>query len=371
MRPRTALVSLAVVASFAAFFALVAVLGNGSVVALSALGAAVTTIASVVASARSRVGGELLLDADGVTVSGPMWREIPRRAVEDGFEVPNGVVLHLKSGATFEAEFDGTFGGQVLEHLGFSLDQRALDLPLRGALGGFSRGLLTLMSIWLGAAFIFAQLRIHSFALVGLLTAVAASVAVVRWLRPRVVVGIDGLRVVGVLRPRFVSYKEITSLRERWGTMTGCVLIVASASGTLLLPVMGQSPDQITALRRRIDEGRARGQKAGGARSIHELDRNGRPLAQWRKALKMIGASSGGFRDIALSTSDLHDVLADANAPLDRRVGAALALREVDDGRTRVRQVAVTAADPRLRAVLEDAAADEVDDGALERRLGR
>ena len=79
--------------------------------------------------------------------------------------------------------------------------------------------------------------------------------------------------------------------------------------------------------------------------------------------------SAGGFRDAALGSSDLEQVLADPRAPLGRRIGAALALREDATGLARVRVAASTAADPRVRVALENAGADDLDEQELMRAI--
>jgi hypothetical protein len=56
----------------------------------------------------------------------------------------------------------------------------------------------------------------------------------------------------------------------------------------------------------------------------------------------------------------------------EERVGAALALRIADpaSGAARVRVAAQCCLDPSVRAALEAAAAEEIDDAAIDRALG-
>jgi hypothetical protein len=189
-----------------------------------------------------------------------------------------------------------------------------------------------------------------------------AAVFVARNLRPRVVVGLDGIRLMGVLRPKFVPYSKIQSRgRVESSPQTGSVIVIETADGQLIFPVIGQSNMQIDALIDRIEQGRKRYEE-GSARSLHALDRAGRSMSEWMAAVRRLPAT-GGFRDPALDAGDLERVVADPKAPLERRVGAALALRDP----VKVRVAAEQAADPKVRVALE-ATIDE-DEAAIERAL--
>jgi hypothetical protein len=132
--------------------------------------------------------------------------------------------------------------------------------------------------------------------------------------------------------------------------------------------MIGQSTEQIHALARRIEEGRARHAKSQ-AHPLELLDRNGRSILKWQKSVRT--AMLGGFRDVALGRNDLEEILADPKAPLERRIGAALALREEQEGRARIRIAAETAADAGVRAALEAASHEEIDEAALLRSLSK
>ncbi len=74
----------------------------------------------------------------------------------------------------------------------------------------------------------------------------------------------------------------------------------------------------------------------------------------WRDAF--VAAVGGGtYRDVALSIDDLSRVLAAPMATAAQRLGAAVALRELDGSvaSTRVRVAAEMVADPVLREALE------------------
>jgi hypothetical protein len=312
---------------------------------------------------RWRNNGSVELTKEGATVTSPgMELEIARDHIEDGYETSDeGVVVRLRNGATFEGNTHDS--KQILAHLGLTLDQRALTAPLRGTFGSFTRGLLTFFGTVIASTPIIALGR--EWIWLSYVIATLATILVVTKLKPKVVVGADGIRIVGVLSPKFIPYASIRSVK-REGVQGTWAMTVITNDGSQLLPVIGISKDQTDALVRRIEEGRARFADRT-ARSIDALDRNARPLAEWREGIK--AAMTGSFREAALGTNDLEDVLADPKAPLERRIGAALALREDASGRERIRVAAETTADPRVRVALENAASDELDEPALMRSI--
>jgi hypothetical protein len=184
-----------------------------------------------------------------------------------------------------------------------------------------------------------------------------------------VVVGVDGIRVEGVLRPKFIPYGAILECRivESAGYFA---LFVHAGERTHLLPLIGQSASEVGALARRVDEGRARHRAAAGVRDLSVLDRAGMTFPAWREAVRRASLASGGFRAAALETRDFEEVLRDPAAPLERRVGAALALREAGgEALDKIRIAASTSAEPRVRIALEAAAEEEIDEPALEGAL--
>jgi hypothetical protein len=324
--------------------------------AVAVLGVTATVFAAVVANRRLRRNVTLDLDP---------------RTIEDGYEAGSKVVLQARNGSVIEAEPVDRSPRDVLSELGLTLDQRALDASLRGVLGGFTRGLLAFMITWLAAAFVMAPL--HFFAaltIVPPVLAIAMTALVVKRLRPHVVVGLDGIRRAGVLRPRFVPYSAIRSVRVLAfdpNQAPGEQIVIDAEGGPLVLPLVAQPRAKVDALVARIRDGRARYEQES-ARALESLERAGRPVAEWLAALRKL-AAGGGFRDAALDRSDLERVVADPKVPLERRVGAALALRDDPQARVSVRVAADQAADPRVRVALEAACDEDLDEERLEATL--
>ncbi len=311
---------------------------------------------------RWRENGTLDLEPGGIVVRGHGVRaSIPRESIVDGFDAGDDkLFLRTRAGATLEAT-TSVPPREILNHLGVSLERRTLRAPLRAALGSFTRGFLAFFGVGIfGNLFALRSSWPYAFEA---LYAVATlfTIAVVLGLRPAVVVGLDGVRIVGVLRPRFIPYTSIRRVRR------GSSVTLETDRGNRELPMIGVSSEQMNALAARIEEGMRRS-GAASARGLDMLDRNERPLAAWAEAIA--SAMRGTFRDAAIAPGNLEQVLADPKAPLERRVGAALGLRAGEDGRARIRVAAETSADPRVRVALERAAADEIDEHALLHALG-
>ena len=291
-------------------------------------------------------------------------RNVNRRRIVDGYDAADKLVLHLQGGAVMEAELAGVAPGNVLSRLGLTLDQRALSAPLRGTEGPFTRGVMafggTLMSTWMLAA----AMDATSLLLLSPVLATGVTVAVVKWLRPRVTVGVDGLRLTGVLVSRFVSYADVALVRYDRATAS---IVVEKKRGALLLPVIGRSTEQIKALITRIERGRER-YAAGATRPFALLDRGSRSVREWEDDMRRL-VEGGGYRDAALSPSEIEAVVTNPRAPLERRMGAALAIRDNTEGRARIGVAAEQAADPEVRAGLVSVAGDAVDEAAVQRVL--
>ena len=96
----------------------------------------------------------------------------------------------------------------------------------------------------------------------------------------------------------------------------------------------------------------------------------GRTAAEWRVHLRGLIDVHGDYRAAAVGPLELAALTADASAPADVRVGAAVALSVLPNDnpeRARVRVAIDTAANPVLRVALERALDGEVDEALLAR----
>jgi hypothetical protein len=201
---------------------------------------------------------------------------------------------------------------------------------------------------------------------------------------PAVVIGSDGLRLEAKFISRFVAYADIEEVRQG----DDHVALVLRDGDTLTLPtwragsgaskgkeVAGrtflESVDASWAYRERLyrDIESARAAALAGEGSQHTAipGREGRTVAQWRSAIAE--ATRLGYRRAALTAEQLLKLVSDADATVERRVGAALGLRSMasDDPElgAELRRTIQRCADPRCRIALERAAADELDEELL------
>ncbi len=244
-------------------------------------------------------------------------RVITSRRVADGYALTQSqLVLTLRNGTTIEADLDSDSAREVLEHLGVTPAERTLPTPLITPFG---------------------------------------------WLET----GVDGVRIATVWRSRFVPYGTIRSV-----TRTRKRIVFETTSGRLRTSHMVDAR-AIPELVARIEERRAAAALAH-APPLDVLDRGERPMGAWRAALGELARGGKAFRSAALHDDDLQRILDDPAASLEQRIGAALTLRSRGgDAQGRIRVAAGTSVERRVRVALEAAAADEIDERAIERALAK
>ncbi|WP_437753474.1 hypothetical protein [Sorangium sp. So ce1389] len=303
--------------------------------------------------------------------SGAAERWIPRAEVRSGLVLPEPrmrVELHLRRGQVLDVQVASEEeGARLLAGLGIGPAERRVAISL----GGVHRELVV------GCAGLPALVILWLVVLGGLFGRMSAGVAmawlaltlVPAWLlrraaRPtQVVVGSDGVRVERPFSSAWLPYAELTEIRKDGDAL----LLVSQKSGTLVLEA-GEALRDAVAVRIREAHQRV----AGGAapRGAEALERRGRDVAAWREDLHKLFAA-GDYRATGLTPEDAIHTLDDADAPRDRRIGAALFLRVAGypEAQDRIRVAAGATADDALRAALEQAAEEEPDDTALARAL--
>jgi hypothetical protein len=294
-------------------------------------------------------------------------RILAAEEIANGYYVPgaNRVTLRLTNGEQVHVDVDrernqGT-AEQLLVHLALAPRQRAVVVPLDGTFGTVFVGLMAFLFGLLLIAVLAALFEFTGAAVGAGLTLLLTFLVPLRLGRQRVVVGADGIRVVGRLAPLFIPFDQLRSAR------LDPLLVLTQKNGrTLRLGTLAQSEEESNALLERIEEGiRMWGEREEGA-GIDVLDRNGRSVEGWKQELARLAHSEHGFREQALGPDDFERVVSDPSAPADRRVGAAIALRALGPTATaRVRVAAASLANDRLRVALEAACEGEVDEQAL------
>lgn len=196
-----------------------------------------------------------------------------------------------------------------------------------------------------------------------------AAMALGTWLGARLVagrasddvvtVGYDALRHRVGRRTDVVALRDITAVRYA----PGAILVDVRGAPTLTIALRGKELDAhaIRSAIERAAEGARATFPAGAA-----LRREGRGLEAWREALraKVMGATD--FRAQGVDRDDLEAALVHPGATAEERIGAALALRELDAaGATRVRVAAESAVAPALRDALRAVADGDADEGVV------
>lgn len=353
----------------------------GLVATVIALAAALLFFVQALNSTTSRRSdATLLLTDDALRVLGPHVEPelvFPLRSIASGFTSERKAVLTTHEGVQVELTLADDDPARVLDHAGVGLAQRTLTLPLRGTLGAFTIGFMAFWPLLVASIRVtVAVLRDDLPALLlGLLVAaIATALVVMRFGLPRVVVGVDGVRVLRV-RDRFVGYDQIASVGFQPSTYENpaqTVHLVLRDGSVLPLPTIAAPRERVLGLAERIRYA-AQSHRDGGARRLDGLSRAGRELTAWKAEIERMAVLPPGFRDHALGADDFDRVLADAAAPPDQRIGAALALRAIDPAAAapRIRIAADTSADDALRDALGAAAEGELDDVLLERATAR
>jgi hypothetical protein len=163
-------------------------------------------------------------------------------------------------------------------------------------------------------------------------------------------VGLDGVTVGGRFGRRFYPWSEVAEVDEAYGELrlrlrTGRVRGVwcNPEDGTVLPALVAAAREALAA-----HQG-----AAADAAAAALLDRNGRSIAEWRAAMGGLLHRPNDYRSAPVDRDRVRALLADPSTPVERRIGAALALaHDAEDGRTRVRVAAEVVADPSARAAL-------------------
>ncbi|XXT16969.1 hypothetical protein WME94_42735 [Sorangium sp. So ce429] len=339
--------------------------------ALVALGLALVSVFLATTPVTRRGPVRVAASAGGLRLAiGAAERWIPRAEVRSGLVLPEPrmrVELRLRRGQVLDVQVASEEeGARLLAVLGMGPAERRVAISLGGVhreLVAGCAGLPALMIFWLLVIGLFGRMS-AALAVAWLALTLLSTWLVRRAARPtQVVVGSDGVRVERPFSSAWLPYTELTEIRKDGDAL----LLVGPKSGTLVLQT-GEALSDAVAMR--IREAHERGAGGAALRGAEALERRGRDVAAWREDLRKLLAA-GDYRATELTPEDAILTLDDPDAPRDRRIGAALFLRVAGypEAQDRIRVAAGTTADDALRAALEQAAEEELDDTALARAL--
>lgn len=352
--------------------ALVALVGKNP--AAAATGLLLMSVPFVTAlTSRRKEGGEISVVGDRIMlkVSSGAYLDVPLADIEDAYAGASTLTLRLENGREIQASLSGV-PSTFLAEAGLLADKRRLVAPLRGTLGAFTRGFVAFFLSLIVAFPMGALLGFRSDPLWGFALGLATLFTVLftkRFGWPRVVIGADGIRLLGQWRQRYISFGEILKAKEHLMLDGPAIALQLRSGEALFLPTIAQGADQRAALVERVNAG-VEAFAARESKSLVALERSGRSWPEWRDALRRLAQGEASFREQAVGREDLERVLADPRSSTERRVGAALALRELGpEARERVRVAAAATVDERVRIALDAAAEEELDEGKLEETL--
>jgi hypothetical protein len=209
-------------------------------------------------------------------------------------------------------------------------------------------------------------------ALVLALAGLYAAISLGAGLPVSVSVGLDGVNIRRVTGSEFLPWSSVVAvraIRERSVLMdAGAIEIeVLGRAKPVRLPlatdrISADTPERLAA---RIEDARR-----AAARDRPALALSGPMAERVRKARAVLGGTAG-YRDAQTPPEAVHRLVLDPSADPADRVAAAVALRDTEEGRARVRVAAATTAERSLRVALASTlaeAAEEASDLALAER---
>lgn len=354
------------------------------------LGAGLALAAPLVNFVQSRAPALVAVESgDLVYLQGEKRRSIPRNQIVGGVVVPSPknatLEVYLKDGDLIRiAVDDARTGDAILDELGIGATNRRARIDLaddsRKLLVALPRLVVTAL-FWfmmLGMAVqqyqaAFGHKLPGTFMGPWLACLVGTFLLWQRLARPASIeVGSDGVTIKRALEERFLPH---ASTARVWAH--GKQVFFSDTSGTLTsvggsLAQAGAedgahaAPTALAAVYRIEEARRAAGGEQVPEQLAAQLDHDGRSVESWRRDLEDVMAPGAGYRSAALSPDDVEKVLADPYAPIDRRIGAAVALTaaRVPGAPERIRVAAGATSNDELRNALEKVADGRTDQQA-------
>lgn len=240
---------------------------------------------------------------------------------------------------------------------------------------------LAMLAGGLGAFLARGELEGAAMTGVGLVFAMALGMVFARSVRRRqVIVGRDGFTIVHGKKRQFIGFEQVERVeteshegyrgalpRKRVQAHLRDGETIELACGSFA----GDDPDMAGGLYRRLKLAldAYREARNSGEDTVALLERRGRSVKDWIAFLAKLVGEGGDYRAARLNAVHLAEVVEDVTAPVERRLGAAIALSGVDakpELRKRVRIAANTCAHPNLRIALESASAGALQEAELE-----
>lgn len=372
------------------FFAATA--GGTPIGALFAVPAVAAFAARSMLGAREVLGvGSVAVDEARIELRGRRRSlSIPLVDVVSGARSPEerGIRLDLRDGRSVLV-VPGTDAdlGPLLRATGTSVRRRVAVFPLRGSVrpalagvayfAGFVGFLALLVHLANRAG---ARLDAGTPLVVTILgLGLAFTGALLTIPRPRLVVGLDGVRIHFALRRCFIAHEDILRVDVQPDPAAAAILRIEARHATVALPLFRTPAADIARMVLRIQHGIDAARDGGAAaREVPAgtFARGRQSIRGWRDALANVLDKGTDYRRAPITAAAAEAVVADPRAALDDRIGAALALRIAGTKRAErlARRAATSSADETAKRAFEAIAAGDDDaldaaTDAIERRL--
>jgi hypothetical protein len=354
------------------------------------LGPIFAILAVIVATPTVRKPASVEVGDDVLTIEAQgRVRRIPRADIDGGMLVPSQkqpfVELYLRGGEVLRfAVRDEPAAMELLDALDIGPSERrvhvTLSSPQRVALVAAGRGALVIMTCFMLLGFLvgayqnaFGSKLPPVFLGPWLAMVVGGIVGWNRMSRPtEVTVGAEGVRIVTAWREHVLSYAQLEAVQ-----VSGRTLALTEKTGATTNIDMSRwvdggaaASDKLQGLARRIRDGMNAIQTTPD-RVAERLERGGRSVADWRAALAELFGGGAGYRSATLARDVAEQVLDDGAAPVERRIGAALALASQggDEAKSRIRIAANRTTDEKLRVVLDAVAEEQLEEDQIAEAL--
>jgi hypothetical protein len=306
---------------------------------------------------------------------------IPLRAIEGAVVIvgeSEEVEISLAGGDALHVAVSGLSRAEALvDALGFGTAARRTVVPLGDPHDALAAGCWGVLAGVLASVLSFCGVAAFgsSTGMAGLLLGwivgavfVVGSVVFARLFTPgRVVIGTDGLVLEGAFRRRFFPLASIVDIVDGPSGFdlvlkaegAPCHVTLVSTKGARAYAAAARIRDALHARRSDVE---------AGASAL--IARGGRPVSEWREALRRL-VQGAGYRGERVSVDALLDTAGSAAAPAEQRVGAAMAIGMGDDAdaKRRLRVVVEGIANEKLRVALAEAAEGEADEAAIEEAI--
>jgi hypothetical protein len=185
--------------------------------------------------------------------------------------------------------------------------------------------------------------------------------------RPVVSIGADGIEIEEAGQRRFLPYERVAAV-----TSDRAGLDVTMTDGSVVKVRVYLALHERTAIAERISEARSAYAAAARAPELHAaFARDGRPIAEWRTAVaRAIDGLQLPYRSRPIQLDDVRALVKDSDAPLEIRIGAALALASRGaPGLDEIAAIVASTADEIARKAFDVVARGRLDEIVLEELL--